>query len=32
MVAQATLNDVAMQLQRHRYGIAEEAAGPGARP
>jgi hypothetical protein len=32
MVAQATLNDVALHLQRRRYGIAEEAAGPGAGP
>jgi hypothetical protein len=32
MVAQATLNDVALHLQRRRYGIAEEAAGPGALP
>jgi hypothetical protein len=32
MVAQATLNDLALHLQRRRYGIAEEAAGPGARP
>ena len=32
MVAQATLNDVALHLQRRRYGIAEEAAGGGAGP
>jgi len=32
MVAQATLNDVALHLQRRRYGIDEAAAGRGAGP
>jgi hypothetical protein len=32
MAAQATLNDVALHLQRRRYGIAEEAAAPDGPP